>query len=65
MGGVYIVLLALLGLYAFHRGVLLALYFRGRRPGAAPLPAELPSVTVQLPIYNEATVAERLPRASY
>jgi cellulose synthase/poly-beta-1,6-N-acetylglucosamine synthase-like glycosyltransferase len=60
MGAVYIVLLALLGLYALHRGVLLALYFRGRRPGAAPLPPELPAVTVQLPIYNEATVAERL-----
>src|SRR5262245_41549851 len=29
-----------------------------------PLPAELPKVTVQLPLYNEATVARRLIEAA-
>src|SRR5262249_34114913 len=45
-----------------HRAVMLHLYYRHRsdapRPGSTPDP--LPRVTVQLPIYNEVYVVERL-----
>jgi hypothetical protein len=57
--------LAILGL---HRGWMVFLYLRHRRAAFAPLcteqPAELPAVTIQLPIYNERSVAERLVRAA-
>jgi len=58
----YMIVLSILGLYGFHRGLLLYLYWRHRND--APKPprrwAELPIVTVQLPMYNEMYVAERL-----
>jgi cellulose synthase/poly-beta-1,6-N-acetylglucosamine synthase-like glycosyltransferase len=58
----YMVVMSILGLYGFHRGLLLYLYWRHRND--APKPprrfAELPVVTVQLPMYNEMYVAERL-----
>jgi cellulose synthase/poly-beta-1,6-N-acetylglucosamine synthase-like glycosyltransferase len=58
----YLVALGLLGLYGAHRLWLVALYlgFRGRAQVAGALPAELPVVTVQLPVYNERFVVERL-----
>lgn len=56
--------LGLLSLYGLHRLWLLAVW-RKRRQGAPdcappPLPDRLPMVTVQLPLYNERFVAERL-----
>jgi cellulose synthase/poly-beta-1,6-N-acetylglucosamine synthase-like glycosyltransferase len=58
----YLVVLGILGVYGFHRGHLIFLYFRHRR--RAPKPEgrfdELPRVTVQLPMFNEMYVAERL-----
>ncbi len=58
----YAALTAALAVYAVHRLWLVALAWRaGRRTPAAPqLPAELPLVTVQLPLYNERFVAARL-----
>ncbi|MBN1656713.1 MAG: glycosyltransferase [Deltaproteobacteria bacterium] len=60
--GFYLMVLSILGLYGFHRGLLLYLYWRHR--AKAPRPAryfeELPKVTIQLPMYNEMYVAERL-----
>lgn len=55
--------LGLLALYGMHRIWLLAVWRRQRRRpplAAPPLPAILPMVTVQLPIFNERFVAERL-----
>ena len=55
--------MSLLSLYGLHRAQLIWLYLR-RKPACAPVPAppeeELPSVTVQLPIYNERFVVEGL-----
>src|SRR5262245_1869142 len=57
----YYAVLALLALYGSHRAILVLLYLRHRhahpRPGALD---ELPRVTVQLPIFNEVYVVERL-----
>jgi len=59
---IYMVVMSILGLYGFHRGQLLYLYWRHKSD--APKPPkhfdELPFVTVQLPMYNEMYVAERL-----
>ncbi len=58
----YLVVLSVLAVYGFHRGQLLWLYWRHRHQ--APRPAtkfkDLPVVTVQLPMFNEMYVAERL-----
>jgi len=58
----YLLVVGVLALYGFHRYCILYLYFRHR--GDAPVPAgrfeTLPKVTVQLPIYNELYVVERL-----
>ena len=68
---------AILSLYALHQAILLVLYLRYRRqPGKQALPdinpahrqpwgdtAHLPSITVQLPLYNERFVAERVVQA--
>jgi cellulose synthase/poly-beta-1,6-N-acetylglucosamine synthase-like glycosyltransferase len=58
----YYAVLGLLALYGAHRAYMLHLYFRHRRdtPRPAGTLAELPRVTVQLPIYNEVYVVERL-----
>jgi cellulose synthase/poly-beta-1,6-N-acetylglucosamine synthase-like glycosyltransferase len=58
----YMVVLSILGLYGFHRGLLLYLYWRHRHEAPKPPKRfeELPTVTVQLPMYNEMYVAERL-----
>ena len=63
----YAALTAALGIYAVHRLWLVWLAWRAGQQSAArpqpqpqPLPAELPAVTVQLPLYNERFVAARL-----
>lgn len=50
-------------LYASHRHTLL-LGGRGRAPVAPAAPADWPAVTVQLPVYNEPAVIERLIEAA-
>lgn len=61
----YYVVLSLLAVYGVHRAFMVRLYYRHR--GDVPLPAgrlePLPVVTVQLPIYNEVYVVERLVEA--
>lgn len=54
--------LAALCAYGAHRLVLLWLYtkYEKRQALSAPLPDELPFVTVQLPVYNERLVVEEL-----
>ena len=54
--------LLVLSAYGAHRWYLLWLYRRHRGDGATPLRRfeELPRLTVQLPLYNEMYVAERL-----
>jgi cellulose synthase/poly-beta-1,6-N-acetylglucosamine synthase-like glycosyltransferase len=58
----YFTVLLGMSLYGVHRYFIIFLYFRNRH--RAPLPpqrfSELPTVTVQLPIYNEVYVIERL-----
>ncbi len=50
-----------LGLYTCGQALLLWRYWRVRRADAAPLPLlEYRRITVQLPLYNECNVAERL-----
>jgi len=58
----YLVVLALLALFGMHRLWLTVSYWRGGRGLASTpeLPAELPTVTVQLPLFNELYVARRL-----
>jgi hypothetical protein len=54
---------ALLAVYVLHQMALLALYARARRRGPPPSPpfsGELPPVTVQLPLYNERYLAQRI-----
>ena len=60
--GFYFTLLLCLSAYGAHRCYLVYLYTRYRaRPTPSACPAEdLPAVTVQLPIYNEQYVVERL-----
>jgi cellulose synthase/poly-beta-1,6-N-acetylglucosamine synthase-like glycosyltransferase len=59
---IYIIAALLLALYAFNTWVLTALYFRHRHktPALPALEEDLPLVTVQLPVFNEALVVERL-----
>lgn len=61
----YLGTLALLGIYGAHRLVLL-LRFRWKAERKEPVQGsgELPRVTVQLPLFNERTVAARLIRAA-
>ena len=59
---IYYLVLGTLAAYGVHRLALVGLYYRTRRraPIPPPDPAEWPRVTVQLPLYNELYVAERL-----
>ena len=61
----YYIVLGLLALYGAHRFLMVWLYYRYRRnvPQPGPMPNPLPKVTVQLPIYNEVYVVERLVEA--
>src|SRR5919201_3642752 len=58
----YFFVLIVLAAYGWHRYYLVCLYMRHRdetpRPGVSPDP--LPVITVQLPLYNEMYVADRL-----
>ncbi|MCL2701894.1 MAG: glycosyltransferase [Phycisphaerae bacterium] len=58
----YTTMLVLVSMYGLHRYVLVYLYYRHRRnaPKAAGEFAELPVVTIQLPMYNERAVARRI-----
>jgi cellulose synthase/poly-beta-1,6-N-acetylglucosamine synthase-like glycosyltransferase len=60
----YFFVLSILAIYGVHRSYLVYLYMknRGNAPGPAlPPPLDpLPRVTIQLPIYNEMYVADRL-----
>ncbi|HQL75802.1 MAG: Beta-monoglucosyldiacylglycerol synthase [Planctomycetes bacterium ADurb.Bin126] len=61
---VYTFTLVMVALYGLHRWSLVYLYYRHRRkaPQAAGRFEDLPRVTIQLPMYNEAAVAERIIR---
>jgi cellulose synthase/poly-beta-1,6-N-acetylglucosamine synthase-like glycosyltransferase len=59
----YFIVLILLASYGLHRYVLVYLYYKNRKNRTtepASLFTELPRVTVQLPMFNERYVAERL-----
>jgi cellulose synthase/poly-beta-1,6-N-acetylglucosamine synthase-like glycosyltransferase len=64
----YFASLALLSVYGLHRYVILFLYHRHhRRPpraAAPPSSGRLPSVTIQLPLFNERYVARRVIEAA-
>src|SRR5437899_2159332 len=59
---VYFTMLVGLACYGAHRYWMIILYYRHRKEVAEPAGhfAELPRLTVQLPLYNELYVAERL-----
>jgi cellulose synthase/poly-beta-1,6-N-acetylglucosamine synthase-like glycosyltransferase len=58
----YFFVLSILAIYGWHRYYLVYLYMKnkGKVPARLPPPAVLPRVTVQLPIFNEMYVADRL-----
>ncbi len=58
----YVVTLAGLSAYGIHRYSIVYLFLRNRKRSSAPAAqfSELPVITVQLPIYNEVYVVERL-----
>ena len=58
----YLAVLSILGVYGFHRAHLVYLFWRHKNRYQEPPMSwlELPLVTVQLPMYNELYVAERL-----
>jgi cellulose synthase/poly-beta-1,6-N-acetylglucosamine synthase-like glycosyltransferase len=60
--GVYYTLLFVLAVYGIHRYALVRLRRKciGSEPASPSAPSEWPSITVQLPLYNEPNVAERL-----
>jgi cellulose synthase/poly-beta-1,6-N-acetylglucosamine synthase-like glycosyltransferase len=61
----YFIVLFILAMYGLHRYVLVYYYYKFRKniPGPAPEVKEWPRVTVQLPIFNERYVIERLVEA--
>src|SRR5271165_4476864 len=59
----YFTILAILSVYGLHRYHLIHTYFKHRKMATGEPPrrfAELPQVTIQLPLYNERYVVERL-----
>jgi len=58
----YFFVLSILGIYGWHRYVLVYQYMKNKdkAPGPPPLVTEWPLVTIQLPIYNEMYVVDRL-----
>jgi cellulose synthase/poly-beta-1,6-N-acetylglucosamine synthase-like glycosyltransferase len=63
---IYLSILCVIAVYGLHRYVLVYLYLKHRHDGYVPVGRfdELPRVTVQLPMYNEDFVAERIIKAS-
>src|SRR5579864_8229404 len=61
----YFLVLGILAAYGFHRYWLVYCYakYRANVPGKPAEPANWPKVTIQLPIYNERYVLERLVEA--
>jgi cellulose synthase/poly-beta-1,6-N-acetylglucosamine synthase-like glycosyltransferase len=62
----YFVVMAILAAYGIHRYMLVYMYYRNRKKHAGEPPqhfTELPAVTVQLPIFNEQFVVDRLVEA--
>jgi len=59
---IYFAVLILLSIYGIHRYVMVHLFrkYRSRSPELKAPFVELPNITVQLPIYNEMYVVERL-----
>ena len=62
----YVAVLVAVASYGLHRYVLLYLYLKHRNDVRKPAThfEQLPRVTVQLPMYNEDVVAERIIEAS-
>jgi cellulose synthase/poly-beta-1,6-N-acetylglucosamine synthase-like glycosyltransferase len=58
----YFFVLIILAVYGWHRYYLVYLYmkYRDKEPKAGPFPDSPPRVTIQLPLYNEMYVADRL-----
>jgi cellulose synthase/poly-beta-1,6-N-acetylglucosamine synthase-like glycosyltransferase len=59
----YFAVMIVLALYGFHRYTLVWLYYRNRKNATHEPPsrfAQLPRVTIQLPIFNEQFVVDRL-----
>ena len=63
---VYVAILVAVAIYGFHRYILVYLYLKYRNQIYQPTGRfeALPRVTVQLPMYNEDVVAERIIRAT-
>lgn len=62
----YFVVMGILAAYGIHRYMLVYMYYRNRKKHAGEPPqhfTELPRVTVQLPIFNEQFVVDRLVEA--
>src|SRR6476660_8203530 len=62
----YFIVMVILAGYGMHRYALVYMYYRNRKSRTTDPPAkfaELPRVTVQLPIYNEQFVVDRLVEA--
>ena len=60
--GLYFLTLVILAILGFHRYVMVWLYYRNRQRRAEPVPppGQPPRVTIQLPLYNEMYVVDRL-----
>ena len=62
--GMYLAVLLCLAMFGFHRSILVWLYLRHKKnvpqPKALYADEDLPRVTVQLPLFNEMYVVERL-----
>ena len=58
----YMLTLGILAIYGFHRAQLVFLYWKHKKRALKPVKRfeTLPKVTVQLPMFNELYVAERL-----
>src|SRR6266404_4167206 len=59
----YFAVLGILSIYGLHRFDVIHTYFKHRKKATGQPPqqfAELPPVTIQLPLYNERYVLERL-----
>ena len=61
---IYFFVLSILAIYGWHRYYLVYLYMKNKgnqpAPGLLPAMSSLPRVTIQLPIFNEMYVADRL-----